>query len=326
MSQAIPQICYLSHAGFHMLGEPVFRLSEGTRIASMVIPLESQDAVLPLRSVAREFKVDPGSADGQMLDLIERALDFVVAIKPGDKFPSELIDGEASWEPNDQDRLIASSRVRHNLVRGVFARMGKKVTIDGGATPGWEQAAKNRAVIAEAIAGAADMIDGIDGAEVITRVGALCEQMAYIESLRRMLSKGIAGMREKLLRLPMDQVPTGRQETVKQVQTLAKRGLDEFTNRFNEVDVRLDNVLTLLRDMPATIAWLHRRRDLLFRGNQSWAPVFTDWNRAPARFDDFLWKVVERSYLFLAPRFMPFQEWISVEAKMRKEQMRVQVW
>ena len=110
MSQTIPQICYLSHAGFRMLGDPIFRLSEGTKVPSMVIRLEGQEAVLPLGSVAREFRVDAESADGQMLTLIEQALDFVVSIKIGDKLPSELNGGAASWEPTAQDRRIAASR------------------------------------------------------------------------------------------------------------------------------------------------------------------------------------------------------------------------
>ena len=146
MSQASPQICHLSHAGFRMLGEPVFRLSEGTRIPSMVVQLDSQEAVLPLQSVAREFRIDPAGADGQMLSLIEQALEFVVSLKLGDKLPSELNGGAASWDPDAQDRRVADSRVRHNLVRCIFARLGKTVTIAGGAIPGWDADPKNMGV------------------------------------------------------------------------------------------------------------------------------------------------------------------------------------
>ena len=53
----------------------------------MVVQLSSQEAVLPLKSVAREFRIEPNSADGQMLELIEQALDFVVALRIGDKLP-----------------------------------------------------------------------------------------------------------------------------------------------------------------------------------------------------------------------------------------------
>src|ERR1700733_11797536 len=108
MAQAAPEICYLSHPGFRMLGEPVFRLSEGARVPSMVVQLESQDAVLPLRSVAREFKLDPERGDGRMLKLIEQALDFVVSVRLGDKLPSELYGGQASGERAAQERSVAA--------------------------------------------------------------------------------------------------------------------------------------------------------------------------------------------------------------------------
>src|SRR4051794_25196606 len=131
MAQVAPTICQLSHAGFRMLGEPVFRLSEGARVASMVVHLDAQEAVLPLQSVAREFKIDAESADGKMLSLIEQSLDFVVSLRLGDTLPSELSGGQASWEPTEQDRRIAASRVRHNFVRCVFARLGEGETIKG---------------------------------------------------------------------------------------------------------------------------------------------------------------------------------------------------
>lgn len=102
----------------------------------MVVKLDGQEAVLPLSSIAREFHIEAETQDGQMLILIEPALDFVVAIKPGDKLPPELNGGTASWEPTEQDRRIANSRVRHNMVRCVFARIGKPVRISGGGAPG----------------------------------------------------------------------------------------------------------------------------------------------------------------------------------------------
>jgi hypothetical protein len=326
MAQATPAICYLSHPGFRMLGEPVFRLSEGARVPSMVVQLESQDAVLPLRSVAREFKVEPGSADGKMLELIEQALDFVVLLRLGDKLPSELDGGQASWEPSEQDRRIAASQVRHNLVRCVFARMRRTVTVKGGATPGWEEEAHNRVLLQQAINGAAAQIEGTNEAEIATRVDSLNTEMAYIECMRRTLVRGINGPREKLLRIKLGEVPIARQETVKQVQTLARRGLAEITTRFDSVDQRLDDVLAMVRDLPPAVAWLRTQRDWQFRTNHAWTPVFTDWANAPSNFDDFLWRVVERTYTFLAPRYMSFQEWNIRDTRVKKDTMRVDTW
>jgi hypothetical protein len=326
MAQAAPEICYLAHPGFRMLGEPVFRLSEGARVPSMVVQLESQDAVLPLRSVAREFKLDPERGDGRMLGLIEQALDFVVSVRLGDKLPSELYGGEASWEPSTQDRLIAASKVRHNLVRCVFARMRKTVSIKGGAAPGWEEDAQNRMLLQQAVNGAAAQIEGSSEGEIETRVEALNNEMAYIECMRRTLIRGINGPREKLLRIKLGELPIARQETVKQVQTLARRGLAEITNRFDAVDQRLDDVLAMVRDLPPAVAWLRAQRNWQFRTNHAWTPVFTDWAHAPGNFDDFLWKVVERTYMFLAPRFMSFQEWNIKDTRVKEQAMRADTW
>ncbi len=325
MAQVAPEICYLAHPGFRMLGEPVFRLSEGARIPSMVVQLESQDAVLPLRSVAREFKLEPESGDGRMLGLIEQALDFVVLVRLGDKLPTELYGGEASWEPSAQDRRIAASAVRHNLLRCVFARMHRTVAIKGGAVPGWEEDAQNSVLLQQAINGAAAQIEGTNEAEIETRVDALNSEMAYIECMRRILLRGIQGPKEKLLRIKLGEAPVSRQETVKQVQTLAKRGLSEITSRFDAVDQRLDDVLAMVRDPPPAVAWLRAQRDWLFRTNHAWTPVFTDWVSAPSNFDDFLWKVIERTYTFLAPRFMSFQQWNTRDMRV-KDGLRVDAW
>ena len=326
MSQTIPEICYLSHAGFRMLGEPVFRLSEGTRIASMVIQLEGHEAVLPLRSVAREFQIDAEGADGQMLTLIEQSLDFVVSLKLGDKLPSELNSGEASWEPNEQDRRVAASRIRLNLVRCVFARLGKSVTISGGGAPGWEDEPKNRELLEQAVTAAATQLDGRDEADVVGRIEAICDEMAYIEAMRRALGRGIAGVQDKLMHIQPGEVFTRQRETFKQVQALARRGIKEIMSRFDDVDARLDDILAMLRDLPTVIAGLRRQRDWLFRTNRAWAGVFSDWAAAPKHFDEFLLKVVERTYAFLAPRYMSFQEWRVAEPGLKKTAMQAKVW
>jgi len=326
MSQTIPQICYLSHAGFRMLGDPIFRLSEGTKVPSMVIRLEGQEAVLPLGSVAREFRVDAESADGQMLTLIEQALDFVVSIKIGDRLPSELNGGAASWEPTAQDRRIAASRIRHHLVRCMFARMGKRIAISGGGSPGWEDEPKNQVLVQDAIIGAAAHLDGTDEADVNARLAALCEEMAYIEFLRRSLARGLVHIRDKLLHIRADDIPISQRDTVQQVQALARLGNKEIMGRFDEVDVRLDDILAMLRDLPTVVAGLRRQRDWLFRTNRAWSGVFADWAAAPKRFDEFLLKIIERTYAFLAPRYMSFQEWTVIETRMKQAAVRAKVW
>lgn len=325
MSHPVQQVCKLTHPGFRLLGEPVFRLSEGSQVPSMVVQMEGQSAVLPLRSIAREFGLEADCEDGKMLKLIEEALDFVVAVKCGDTLPSEL-QGVASWDPTDLDRRTASSRVWHSLVCCVFASMGRSFKIEGGPVPGWEADPANQKLAREAIAGASVLLGNIQADEAHSRMAAVIAEMAYIESMRRMLTKGISAIADKLMRNAATELPAARRETLKQVQLLARRGIAEINRRFDEVDAGLDGMLTMLRDVAATIAELRRKRDWLFRTHHAWTPMFTDWASAPAYFDEFLWKVIERSYLFLAPRFMPFQEWTTSAGLPAAAKPLVKVW
>lgn len=326
MSKADRQVCQLVHPGFRMLGEPVFRLSEGMRVASMVVQLDNHDAVLPLRSIAREFGINAETADGEMLGLIEEALEFVVALRIGDMLPSELHGGEASWTPGAQDRAIAMSRIRRELVRCVFARRGEAVQIQGSSAPGWEEEGTNRALLRKAIDGAVAEFPGTDAPEITLRVDTIGEELSYIENLRRTLARGMAGPQEKLLRVRTEQVPAGRRDLLHQVQKLARRGLKEISNRFDGVDVRLDDMLAVLSDTPASVVWLRRQRDWLFRTNHAWESIFTEWASVSGHVDGFLWKAVDRTYAFLAPRFMSYQEWLSHDHKPNQQGLRGTVW
>jgi len=325
MSQNPPPICHLSHPGFRMLGEPVFRLSESGAVPSMAIELDGQTAVLPLKSLAREFGLAEDSADGQMLRLIEQALDYVVAVRIGDALPPEL-GGVASWEPTDHDRRVASSHVWHALVRCVFDRLRKAYEIQGGAVPGWESNQANKVLAREAIDGAAALLGDIDGDEAQARIAVVIAELGYIEAMRRMQTRGIAWVTEKLLHRQVPDVAPSRSEALRQVQALARRGIEEINRRLAEVDAMLDDVLALLEDLPATVADLRRRRDWLFRTNRAWTPMFTDWAHAPSHTDEFLWKAVERSYQFLAPRYMPFKEWSLSLTGFKSGPMKMQVW
>jgi hypothetical protein len=291
----------------------------------MVVQLESQSVVLPLRSLAREFGLDPESADGKMLNLIEQALDFVVAVKIGDTLPPEL-QGIASWDATDNDMRAASSRMWHSLVRCVFAKMGQSFTIAGGTGPGWESDHANQQLARDAIAGAAKELGDSDPEKTRARVAAIIAELAYIEAMRRILNRGISTVADKLMRRSAADLPAARRETMKQVQLLARRGIAEINRRFDEIDAGLDDVLTMLKDVPGTITDMRKKRDWLFRINRSWTTMFNDWQGASNHFDEFLWKVVERSYTFLAPRYMPYQEWTTMSIPTKDQAPLVKVW
>jgi hypothetical protein len=92
------------------------------------------------------------------------------------------------------------------------------------------------------------------------------------------------------------------------------------------VDARLDDMVALIRDVPTVVAWIRRQRDWLFRTNHAWEPVFGEWAGVSPNADGFFWKAVEKTYGFLAPRFMSYQEWAVVDAKPKPAGLRAKVW
>ncbi len=308
-----------------MLGEPVFRLSEGQRLPSMVVQIDNHEAVLPLRSIAHEFRIEPDSADGQMLALIEQALEFVVVLHLGEALPSELDSGEASWTPTLLDRQLAASRFWHELVRSMTARSGHGAKISA-VSPGWENIPPNHELLRAAIQAAAGELGGLDAGEITERAAAISGEMAYVETMRRALMRGMSDPRDKLFPPLSAPIPAVRREMLQQVQTLARRGMKEINRRLDEADVPLDDTLGMLRDPPAAIEGLRVQRDRLFRLNRAWEPVFADWARMSGHVDDFFWQAVERTYAFLAPRFMSFQEWAIVGGRPKATGLRGKVW
>jgi hypothetical protein len=308
-----------------MLGEPVFRLSEGQRVPSMVVQVDNHEAVLPLRSVAHEFKIDPDSADGRMLALIEQALEFVVVLHLGETLPSELDTGEASWKPTLRDHQLAVSRLSHELVRGMMARSGETQQI-GAVTPGWEDDPANRALVRNAIEAAISHLGDVDAAEITARINTIGDELAYLETMRRTLTRGMSEQRDKLFPTLSDHIPAARRDMLRQVQILTRRGTAEITRKLDEADEGLDDILGMLREPATAIDWLRHQRDRLFRMHRAWEPVFEDWCNMSGHLDDFFWKAVERTYAFLAPRFMSYQEWAVIDAKPKPVGLRAKIW
>ena len=74
------------------------------------------------------------------------------------------------------------------------------------------------------------------------------------------------------------------------------------------------------------MAWLRKQRDCLARTRHAWEPVFADWAAVTNNNDDAFWHALEQTYAFLAPRFMPFQEWAAPDLWRKDSHALMQVW
>ena len=87
----------LRHSVFSSFGLSFFRMSEVEHSPVLVIPMDDQEAVLPLHGLMREFRIASTDDDGVMLGMVGPSLEFVTGLRVGDWLPPEILTGEASW-------------------------------------------------------------------------------------------------------------------------------------------------------------------------------------------------------------------------------------
>lgn len=304
--------CTFEHPGLAALDRPVFRLTEGDRVAALAIQLDGSEAVVPLVAVLKLFSISPDSADGQMLHLIGRSLKFVSCLKLGDPLPAEVLTGDASWQPSDYHRQIASARLQLQLVNWLGGGAdGQQITshmlvvsIDDPSIRPRVQAALRQAASALAIEGG--------GEAVAALIEQLAVELAYIEALRERLLARVQGLVRRLNRFAQDgtAISPARRETLLQVSRLAALGLAQIAAKFDEIDTQTGEIISALQNLERQRSFLRPSRDWLFSTQIAWDPVLQEWEVAPASLAaDRIWKVLERLYRFLAPRYMAVQEW-----------------
>lgn len=308
-----PTECRLDHRLFASFGPPLFRRSEVDGTPVMVVALGEREAALPLRSLQREFGIAEESEDGRMLTRIAEALDFVSVLRPGDKLPSEVLSGEASWNPDPLHLEIAQTRLRVSLVDWLNAGAGTDhPTLDAGSLLAVGNDPAVRAQVQTALARAAEAL-GLDASsEVVGLLEALGRELAYIEALRDRLLRRVRAMAGKIERLARGwRSDASHIETLTQVKRLTALALRQMAVRFEELDAQTGEVMAALRNVDSQRAFIRSNRDWLYRSLRGWEPVLAQWDTASGIFDEGTLALLGRTYQFLAPRFMPVTEWIS---------------
>ena len=308
-----PSCCAFEHPGMAALGEPLFRLTEGDRVAALAIRLDGTDAMVPLPAVAKLFSISPDSADGRMLHLIGQSLRFVACVHLGDPLPAEVLTGEASWQPSAYHRQIASARLQLQMVDWIGAGEGqdKQITSQMLVVAVEDPAIRPR--VQEALRRAAEALGLAGGGSAVAELlEELAGELSYIEALRERLLDRVQAMARRLGRQSQEigSLAPNRRETLFQVARLAGIGLGRVAARFEQVDAQTGEIIAALRNLERQRSFLRPNRDWLYGTQIAWDPMLREWEALPAGCaDDRLWKVIDRLYRFLAPRYMAVQEW-----------------
>ena len=284
---------------------------------------------MPLQAVAKLFSISADSPDGRLLHLVGQSLRFVTALRLGDPLPAEVLTGEASWHPSAYHRQIASARLQLQLVNWIGGGAeGQQITSQMLVVSVDDPSIRPR--VQEALRQAAGEL-GIEGGgpAVAALIEELAGELAYIEALRERLLGRVQGMVRRLGRLGQDgALAPARRETLFQVGRLAGMGLAQISSRFDQVDSQTGEILPALRNLERQRTFLRPNRDWLYSTQIAWEPVLADWETEPLSLAaERVWKVLDRLYRFLAPRYMAVQAWQNVLAgPVNAERARAVTW
>lgn len=315
--------CVLTHRVFTRFGDVTFRRAEADGTPVMIIRLGEREAAVPLRSLQREFGIGDETPDGRMLGLIAGSLDYVSGLHLGDRLPAEVLTGRASWEPEPRHRRIAEARLKAQLVSWIFPQSTTSAAqLD-------EDPALRQQVHA-AFEQAASALGLASAGEVIGKLQALADELAYIEALRDGLLRRVQAMVGRVGQFGRGlRGDSARGMTLMQVQRLAATALASVAVRFDEVDAQTGEVMSALRNIESQQSFIRSNRDPLYRSLRAWEPILREWDGLEDEPDDGIWALINRTYQFLAPRYMPTQEWQSPEGQRprpSKKQLNAMSW
>ncbi|MBC7800111.1 MAG: hypothetical protein H7Z10_05780 [Gemmatimonadaceae bacterium] len=319
-----PDRCGFHHPLFNRLGEIVFRPAETDGAACLIVPLGRGTAALPLKSLQAELGIEPGSPDGQMLALVAKSLDFVADLRLGDPLPEEVLDGGASWQPSAMHQQVGASRLKLHLIQqwGVgdatdWIRAEPQAVLAAAADPGI------RLRLQAAYLEVAATLGLSDAAAAVRLVEDAAHELGFVEALRDRLLRRVLRLVDRVRHLSggLTQNLSGL-EMVSRVRRLGSIAVGKIGARFAELDDGVTAVLDLLRHLDTHRAMIRAHRDWLYCSLRAWEPILAAWEAAGIDWSDGTWPLLGRTYRFLAPRFMPMQEWqLTTRAKVNEGAM-----
>ena len=315
-SAQTPTHVALSHPVFVRVDGISFRRSATDGAPVMVMPFGDGEAAIPLGSLRAEFEIAEQTPDGQMLSLVEEALDYVTALAPGDALPPEVTSGQASWTPSILHRHRADRRLRVALLRWWRPAAVEEA---GGEIRCWERIDQDpelRSQMVSAYRRTAETV-GLDGPGTVeVRIGQLAEEFAFIEALRDELLdrvERIAG-RCRQYESANPRLDARRRDTIVRMRTLHTTALAELQQRFLALDGLMDDIIGLVADPDSQVEAIRFHRNALHRARLGWQEVLDQWAGLDMNDEAGLWGAILDTYQFLAKRYLPFTEWPSLHS------------
>ncbi|CAA7626075.1 hypothetical protein [Magnetospirillum sp. SS-4] len=297
------------HKFFSSFEDLYFRLTDsGEPVA--VLKLATNEAVLAMEGIKREFMLKEDSHDFRMLDKVAEGLQHVRGLRPGDMLPKEVTTREASWEPQDRHRRIAYQRLTMQLVTWLTGNEHVISSVTELAQVAEDPQVKKNVQLAFSEA-AEELGLGRDNRdEVVRYIETLAKELAYIEALRDTFGE-VQKIDEKLQGLRrIYGADRSMIETADQVARLSQRALKVLQDFFDQVDAQTGEILAMLKNIDNQIGYIRQVRDALHCRLLPWEDFIQVWKTVFIVRSDENTNRIRDIYQFLAPRYMQFNDWV----------------
>ncbi len=298
------------HKLFSAMQSPYFRLStQNPDQPVMMVNFGDNEVALPFESIRKEFAIENGSADDQMLNLVAEGLNFVVLLRPGDPIPAELLTGAPSTEISQDHREIAFQRLTTQLATWVAGEESSVTDRKQLAKIASDPTIMAR--INEALGEAADHL-GLEAGgkeKVLQLIERLADDLAAIEMLRDRFAK-IKAIEQKTKALR--KITKSQQVAIELIAPVARMivtAIGRFSSDFKEIDAKTGKVMALLKNIDDQVRYIRERRNDLHRRLLAWTEILEAWDHTDIGQNDARIRLLRETYRFLAPRFMPVDEW-----------------
>lgn len=291
---------------FHVKGAYFFKSKRDGRVL-LHLDLGDMQASVDAISLMNEFKIKPGSKDAELVELVNKSLNFVPRIVPGDNIPSEILNGSASWSITEAHLSTARNIVLLRLAQWVIGDQTDK--IDYGMLGERLREPKIKSAIQKGFSNAARDLNLKDSEQVVQIVEQLSNELAYIEALRDCY-RVIFNVRKILEKSKITLIGDKNQvENINRSLYLLKKPLNSYKNQFFCIDAQIIEIFSALKYLDRVVEFVRKTRDELHSYTLIWSEVqnilssTSEIDRSSAR------KASDAIYRFAASNFLVGDEW-----------------
>ena len=259
-------------------------------------------AIIDFPRLKAEFGIEPETPDGIMLQSIREALKIVKIVNPGDKIPSELLDGTASWNFDPRMREMTKTKVVNSILEWYrstdqvavadtdepadpvdtsFENLGRALKI-GGASP--------RKHIAEMVERMSDEL---------TYIEAIGERLAQISAMRNFI--------RATLKSSAQDAEFGQE--LMRIDDLITEPIKMLGGKIRDARAKSFNVMNGFGKFQEHTAYLRGVRDQMRWELMDWDDIFYSWKEATSDGGQVTAELCRRIYRLLAEKYARGQSW-----------------